>query len=993
MARIRLLRNSVFLFVAVLIAPLAFAQQTGSIAGRVTTTDGGALPGVTVEARSNVLPQARVTTTSSNGDYRLPALPPGNYTLQFSLVGLGAETRQVRVLLQQESIANVSLGMSGVAETITVVAETAYIDTSSAEIKSGVSREMIENVPVGQEYRDLVKLAPAVQYTEEQVRGPSAGGSGQDNVYQFDGVNVTLPLFGTLSAEPSTHDIDQVAIVRGGARAVDFNRAGGFTIDTVSKSGTNEFTGQLSYQLQTDSMSADQVGASRSRFDQDRDWLTVGVGGPILRDQLFFYGSYFRPTVERENRSNVYGDVPNFESVRDEFFGKLTYTPTATILLNGSYRASDRSEEAAGVGGLAAASTSTGNEATFNVGILEGSWVISSRSFATVKFTDFANETAGRPDQLLDASSSITPGAQLDINNLERMGLLSVPVPIDNQPQFNQFIAPLIERYGYLENGERRGGGTVGAGSTIDENDFYRRGIQLGYDFSLGTNITHDLHIGYQRYTDEEDLRRRSNAWGSITVPGGRSEFEGQPIFYQANFIRAAFGDPNANNIHSEIEVQNIELNDTIRMNNWTFNVGVMLSQDTLYGQGLRNDPSTVSGYVLAPGEKYEMYEVDFGDMIQPRLGATWAYNGLDTVYASYARYNPSATSLPRAASWDRAALGFIYRAYFDEQGNLFAVDPVGSSSGKLFADDLDPRYTDEYIIGTSRQFNNRWAGRAYGRYRYATNFWEDTNNNARVAFEPPAGIPRELYIPNLDDQRRQICASNPTACPGTLSGSTYVIAELDGAFNKFYEVTLESDYRTGPVSVRGSYTWSHYYGNMDQDNTSEFEGGDFNTFIGSSNLADAAGRQVWDMKYGDLKGDRRHVLKVYGFYTLPWNATTGAFALYQSGQPWEAWSYLPYTHLTTSTSNVNRYAEPAGSRRTDDHYQLDLNYTQNLPVAGFNLQLALDAFNVTDNQTGYNPQRTGYNPITDQVFDPNFGTPTNYYSPRRYQVAVRFLF
>ena len=56
-------------------------------------------------------------------------------------------------------------------------------------------------------------------------------------------------------------------------------------------------------------------------------------------------------------------------------------------------------------------------------------------------------------------------------------------------------------------------------------------------------------------------------------------------------------------------------------------------------------------------------------------------------------------------------------------------------------------------------------------------------------------------------------------------------------------------------------------------------------------------------------------MFKLYGYYALPWNATAGAFVVAQSGQPWEAWSYEPYVALTTSTSDVNRYAEPAGSR------------------------------------------------------------------------------
>ena len=83
------------------------------------------------------------------------------------------------------------------------------------------------------------------------------------------------------------------------------------------------------------------------------------------------------------------------------------------------------------------------------------------------------------------------------------------------------------------------------------------------------------------------------------------------------------------------------EVNDTIRWKDWTFNVGVLASNDTLYGQGLREDESTLSGYVLAPGNKYKMYEIPFSKMIQPRLGATWAYNGNDTVYGELRPVQP----------------------------------------------------------------------------------------------------------------------------------------------------------------------------------------------------------------------------------------------------------------------------------------------------------------------------------------------------------------
>ena len=168
-----------------------------------------------------------------------------------------------------------------------------------------------------------------MQYTQDTTRGPSAGGSGQDNVYQFDGVNVTLPLFGTLSAEPASHDIAQVTVVKGGARAVDFDRSGGFSIDSVSKSGTSRYSGQASYQFQTETMAADLTNGAQSRYQADRSWLDLNVGGPVLKDKLFFYGSYYRPTNDRNNRANLYGELPpTTRATRNEGFGKLTFTPT-----------------------------------------------------------------------------------------------------------------------------------------------------------------------------------------------------------------------------------------------------------------------------------------------------------------------------------------------------------------------------------------------------------------------------------------------------------------------------------------------------------------------------------------------------------------------------------------------------------------------------------------------------------------------------------------
>jgi hypothetical protein len=908
--------------------------------------------------------------TGAAGDYRLPALPPGNYTLTFTLAGMQTVTRQARVQLATDTAADVVLNISGTTEVVQVTADTSLIDKDNATIKNGLSSDQIKGLPVGQEYRDLLKLIPGVQQSQDTVRGPSAGGSGQDNVYLFDGVNVTVPLFGTLSAEPAAYDIDQVTVVKGGAQAIDFNRSGGFLIDSISKSGTNQFHAQATYQVQNKDMAAAVKSGTNNKYDQNKTWVTLNGGGPVKPGLLNFYASYYRPEVTRENRANLYGTLPEYDSTRNEGFGKLTLTPTSSILINGSYRQSHKIESSDLFGSATAGTAGSGSESKLKIGTLDGSWIINPKSFLSVKYTHFVNPGNTRPDHVANADINLTLGSKIDTNAFDTLGNLTVPAPLAGQDAYNAFIQPLINRYGYNLNGVQTGGGIVGYYSTFDRDDFFRDQSQVAYNLSLGSTVRHELHAGYQFYTDSEDRSIISNGWGLFTVPGGRISAAGQPIYYQAAFQQQTVG--LAPVIHSEYRSQSIEANDAIHWKDFTFNVGALFSNDTLYGQGLKEDKSTLSGYVLDVGHKYDMYDLPFSRMIQPRLGATWAYNGKDTIYTSFARYYPAASSLPRAASWDRNLASTI-NANFDQNGVLFNVAPVASSSGKLFVPDMTPHQVNEFLVGTSRQITPALSLRLYGRYRGGSHFWEDTNNNARQLYNPPPGVSRDLYIPDLAQKVAQIG-----------SGSSYVIAELDGAYTKYYEGTIEADYRKGNVYLHGTYTYSRYYGNFDQDETTSAN--DANIFVGSSFIGDGAGRQLWNNRDGTLRGDRPNLFKVYGYYQLKWAATAGAYALYQSGQPWEEWSYEPYIALTTNTSDSSRYAEPAGSRRSPEHYQLDLRYAQDIRLPKrYTVQLIADLFNVFNKQTGYN-----YDPAFHSA---TFGTPRSYWAPRVLQLTARFSF
>jgi hypothetical protein len=1039
MTKSRALRILLLLAVVLLCFPVV-AQQTGSISGKVTASDGSALPGVTVEARSNVLPQPRVTVTDGTGEYHLPALQPGSYVLTFSLSGMQSATRRAEAQLGADTTADASLGLQGVSESITVTAEASLVNKESTVLQSGLNSAQIQQLPLTQNYSDLQKFIPGVMYNPDTFRGPSAGASGQDNVYMFDGVNITMPLFGILNvntSDPNNHDIAQVNVIRGGAKAIDFNRAGGFLIDTVTKSGTNRFSGELGFEMLNKNFIADQSGTQVLTFQQDRTWVNASLGGPILADRLYFYSSYYRPTFKKSNQANVYGDLPSYSLKRADKFGKLTFSPTSNWLLNGSYRDSHTDETASSFSASQAPTTGTGSSNGLKIGTLEGSWVINTKSFATAKFYDFKNPGIGVADQVANVVPNFTKGTHLDIANLGQLGRFIVPSPVGTNPTQSAFVAPFVSKYGYIcpqdaaqakalgcTSGVLTGGGTVGFGQfSRDDDSFYRKAGQAAFNYSIAGDISHDLHIGYQRFKDSEDRFQSSNGWGLITVPANVGATGtcpatacgvATPAFFLAQVSQqGASGVPT---IHSEIITQNFEINDTIHMNNWTFNLGVLDSQDTLYGQGLVK-ADNVAGYKASPGTKYLMHHFSWWDMVQPRLGATWAYNGRDTIWASAARYMPPANSDARAASWDRNLVA-QQNVYFDANGNLIGVSPNASSSGKWWQDGIEHPEISEFMLGTSRQITPRWTGRVYTRYRKGGHYLEDTNNTARADFKDPDGTTAP-YVPNLPEIRAAIG-----------SGSSYVIANLDGAFTKYYEATAESEWHNDKWTLNGSYTWSHYYGNFDQDNSTFNFANDAAVFIGSSNIGDGPGRQLWDFKYGNLRGDRRNNVKLNSTYSLPWKASLGAFVLYQSGQPYQLESSLPYRALTGNTSDTNRYAEPAGTRVSPSHHQVDLTYIQNIPLPrGLNFQLQAAVFNATNQQTGYNFEtrigsQGGNNfgftndksvkqvPIPDSISDavlkallsPNaafnradWGViaphANSFYPPRRYQLTARFQF
>jgi hypothetical protein len=973
-----------FMVASTMICAPAFAQQTtGSIKGQVTVagTQTVSAAGVKVSAASAVMPKARTTVTRADGSFSLPLLIPGDYELTFTFADGSARKLQTRVLLDQ--VASANLVYQGSNPEVIVITGSSIVTEGNSTLTNSFGGDVIDALPTGQNYRDMLKILPGVAYSENSTLGISAGGSGVDNTYGFDGIDLSLPMFGNLSSEPSTHDVASVSVDRGGAKAIGFNRSGGFAVNTVSKSGTNEFHGSVEYRIQNSGFTA--TAKDGTTQDTDETWTTVSVSGPIIKDQLFFYGSYFGNDSDGDNKVIARGDAPGYSSDRDEYFGKLTWAPTEDILINISQRSSDNTSVNESIDYYDATSVSEGSSSDLSIFSVDGSWLVNDNSSLTFKYAKYEQDTQSQPDNALSVDPIL--GDSLDISDLASMGAFTVPSlregttddPLtDADLAFNAGAQVYIDQYGYTnDDGDLTGGGTVGAASTYDVQNFSRESFDLAFDTDFETgNLYHTFHVGFQWSEIMEDLRRLSNGWGSISYIGGDTVDSGvEDVYYMASVQSMSVYDGEApvNSIKSYAETYNFEINDTIEHGDFTYNLGLLISEDILYGQGLRKNSSTVSGYEVDVGHKYKMYTVDWKDMIQPRLGVTWQYQEDTSLFANYASYNPGASSLARAASWDRNIRSTL-EVYFDENGDYMSSTAASGSSGKFFADNMKPRRIDEFTIGATKSITPDFLLRSHLRYRYGSHFWEDMPNDARLYGDYTGGsVPdsiasKGLYIDNLDELRDDI------------GGSSYVIAEVDGGQTKYWEWSLEAEWHGENAYINASYTWSHYYGNFDQDNTTSTN--DANSFIGSSYYGDGKGRMVWDNKYGTLIGDKPHKLKVQGYYELDWDATVGAYFIFQSGEAWTAWDGSLYGY----SSDTSRYAEPAGSRRGASHWQVDLNYTQDYALTeDYVLKFRADIYNLFNKQTGYN-----YNPYMSSS---TFGEARDYYDPRRLQLSVGMSF
>ncbi len=347
-------RLAIATIVALLGAALAlpaFAQSstTGVIEGVVKDEKGEPVADATITAVSGQAPFTALT--DAKGRYQLPNLPGGLYNVRGEASGKGAVVQEgVQVQIGRRTQLDFILN-TGIIEAVTVTSEAPLIDAKSTTIGATFTvEEYVNSVPIGRNFSNTFTLAPGVADGGGTGAGnySISGSSGLENSYIIDGVNITNTgyggigsyniVYGSLGTGVTSEFLEEVQVKTGGIDA-EYGQATGGVINTVVKSGTNNFEASAAAYYGEFTQGFAQVHNSSGAVNQDADStntldLAVHAGGSILKDKLFYFGAYNRvsseagATIEPLDLNTAYQRraLPGADGERDRTpWGTLTY--------------------------------------------------------------------------------------------------------------------------------------------------------------------------------------------------------------------------------------------------------------------------------------------------------------------------------------------------------------------------------------------------------------------------------------------------------------------------------------------------------------------------------------------------------------------------------------------------------------------------------------------------------------------------------------------
>ncbi|MFN7990324.1 MAG: TonB-dependent receptor [Thermoanaerobaculia bacterium] len=924
--------------VPTLVATALSAQglPTGSVTGRVLN-DALGLPGVVVTAKSPALQGTRTAVTSISGDYSLPNLAPGEYTITYTMSSFQTVTRTLRVNASQAAVVDVEMKLTAVSSEVTVVGTSESISQTTSAATTYAS-ELTNKLPVARTLTSSLLLAPGVNQNGPGGNVTISGAESYDNLMTVNGVVVQDNIRGTPN-NLFIEDAIQETTTTTAAVSAEFGRFTGGVVNALTKSGGNDFSGSFRATLNNDDWQAVKPLQTVAYTDKVVPTYEATVGGPIWKDRIWFFaaGRLRDTTASAETYLTNVGYSTTADERRLE--GKLTITPLQNHTLTGSYI--DIRNDATKVNPnylpmeLAALYDPSYPQSLLAVNY---NGVLSDHFFVEAQYSKrkFAFENAG------SYSRDLIGGT--DVNDLTLGGIF-------NSPNYCGVCEP----------------------ETRDNEDLFVKGTWFLSTKGLGS---HNVVFGYDDFNNKmfsNNYQSGSNysIYTSSTIVQGTNVYPvvgNDSVLVYWPIVQLSRG--------SNVRTRSVYVNDSWRLDNrFSFNVGLRWD---------KNDGKDSRGVVTSDDSAFS-----------PRLAANWDVKGDGRlrVGASYARYvggqqenfvgGASAAGSPEIWVWyyegdpinagepanpvsTHDALAKIFGWFGIAGTNQFptrpGISPIQATIPGVstqIRESLRSTRTDEFALSLAGAFGTRGNFRLDGIYRDFGDFIDTYTDTATGKVTDPVGNVYDLAL----------------------------LQNTNGIERKYAALQVQASYRFfGSLDLGGNYTLSHTYGNaVTEDRNSgprPFGWLSYPEYF----------QQSWNLPVGSLPQDQRHRLVVYGSWDVPIPRSLGALNLsavhnWNSGTPYGAVGqvdtnpYVADVGYVTPPSSENYYFTKRDAFRTPNVNRTDLALNYSYRVGPVELFVQPQVINVFNNQavTVVNTTvETAVNrPANYAVFDPFTTTPT----------------
>jgi hypothetical protein len=937
-------------------AGTAAAQVVGTGTVEITVLDssGSAIPGVLITVEAVDSTTKRTAVTDDSGRAVIPALQPSErYVVTSSITGF-TTNRYENVLVRSGQVTqlSVTLTVGGVTEQVQVRAETPLVDTTTATRGQDITLQLTESLPTGRSYQSYLQLVPGVMPDDPERPGNPASKSGvnysdiggnvgqsTDNFYYFNGINVTDGQTGTFGANLNTEIIQEQKVLTGAIPA-EYVGAAGLLTNVITKSGSNTFHGSANYFFQNDGL------VNRNKNSEDQVFSTFDtaftIGGPVIRDKAWFYGSYRR--LERDDDVTALDTGQFLRSVnnaQDQGYAKGTYQPTLNDTISLTFlndpteisgrrerditNAQDRSrvqggnrwglsyQRLAGTALFDVAYTQHDGEVTDLAVIREASNTIKYRSTDVRTLTDEQRGGFGSDNEDIRSTKGVNASVQYLWNDHTfKTGL--------EFQRYGRFLnATTVEDAVYTSIASHLSGVSA---AEIATGSFSQ---SLRFD---PTNVSD--YNGFITTVDGLPNRNQFYAAFDTNADGTISPDElGASLFYdstagnpngQVNYFRIAQVQDGAQDFKAD--GLSFYVQDTWRLDRFTLNLGVRTEQWK---------------HFASEGTKIFTFEWAWA----PRLSAIYDLtgDGRQKLFAYYGRYyDPIRTNMTAFA-------GSISGRIREEQ--VFALGewvnyrtrggPV--SQDAFIAPTTKTPYTDDVELGYEVDLGRNMSAEITYTHRATRDILEDYDHNlyALARYPGPTDHPDALYLP-------------PSYFGyDTFPAANFFIATLAGGKRDYdgVEFVLRKRYSDNWQGLL-SYTFNDASGNTNSDSNADFQGD-----------------VIWldpraPNQYGPQPGSIRHLFKMGGSYDFDFGLQLGF------GYRWNSGTLASRTFASSGRNLPYRVSVPfefagiterwladdaVGSLTNPSWGTVDVRAQYIFNVQQARIEAFLDIFNLTNSQ------------------------------------------